>query len=521
MGTPDFSSFCTVVGTGPLFYNCRMKLQELFAILPGLPDRPMPAVEVTGVFQDARKVILGGVFVAMKGQRYDGHDFLPQAIQQGAVALVISDIAKLPAGFTDYVLTVDDTRPFLDLLASRFFWDPSKEIFCAGVTGTNGKTSTTYLIEAILNHGGLPTGVIGTVNHHLGDRVWDSEMTTPDPLFLQRRLREFRDAGAAAVAMEVSSHALEQRRADSVAFNSVIFTNLSRDHLDYHKSMEAYFESKQRLFLDLLWKTSKHPCYAIVNLNDEWGRRLRVADPAKLWTFGTHQGDFRYKITHREFHRSVFHVEWPSGKIDVSLPMGGDHNVENAMGALICGVSAGLSMDKCAEALFHFSGVPGRLQRIPNEIGLSVFVDYAHTPDALENVLSALKKVREGTKTRTKIWTLFGCGGDRDKGKRPLMLFEALNGSDFVVVTSDNPRTEDPDAIIQDIIREATKEDETRLLILPDRRQAIEAVIQKAAPGDVILIAGKGHEEEQIIGDKKYTFSDAKVAAEALERRKR
>lgn len=492
-----------------------MKLQDLFSTIPGLTTDAIPAAEVTGLCNDARKVAPGSVFIAIKGQRFDGHDFIPQAIQQGAVALVVSDPGKISPSFRGFVHVTADPRATLDVLASRFHGDPGQELFCIGVTGTNGKTSTTYLLESILNIGGLPTGVIGTVNHHLGDRVWPSEMTTPDPLFLQKRLREFRDAGAAAVAMEISSHALDQRRADSVPFNTAIFTNLTRDHLDYHRGMDEYFAAKQRLFLDLLWKTTKHPCYAIVNIDDEWGRRLKIADPAVLWTFGRERGDFRWRVLERDFARTRFHVETPAGAVDVDFPMGGDHNVQNAVGALAAGLSAGIPLDKVVRGLTEFRGVPGRLQSVPNGAGLSVFVDYAHSPDALDNVLGALGKVRETLKSDGKIWTVFGCGGDRDKGKRPLMLRAALAGSDRVVVTSDNPRTEDPQAIIADILTGADGE-ESRIDILADRAEAIRLALTTAKRGDVVLIAGKGHEDYQIVGETKHPFSDFDVAMAAL-----
>lgn len=502
---------------GDKFYNVPMKLQDLFRGTPGLTTDAIPAVDVTGLCNDARKVSPGAVFIAIKGQKLDGHDFIPEAIARGAVALVVSDRAKIPSSFQGFVFQTGDTRAGLDVLASRFHRDPGKEMFCVGVTGTNGKTSTTYLLESIFNAGGLPTGVIGTVNHHLGARVWPSDMTTPDPLYLQQRLREFRDAGAAAVAMEISSHALDQRRADSVPFNTTIFTNLTRDHLDYHRTMEDYFQAKQRMFLDLLWKTSKHPCYAVVNVDDDWGRRLRIADPAVLWTFGRSEGDFRWTIRERDFARTRFHVETPAGAAEIDFPMGGEHNVQNAVGALAAGLSAGIPLDKIVQGLESFEGVPGRLQTVTNERGLSVFVDYAHSPDALDNVLGALGRVRETLKSTGKIWTVFGCGGDRDKGKRPLMLKSALDGSDRVVVTSDNPRTEDPQAIIQDILVGAGGE-EARIDILSDRGEAIRFAISQAKRGDVVLIAGKGHEDYQIVGTTKAPFSDVETAREALKR---
>jgi len=491
-----------------------MKLDHLFSNFPTTPGSAFSSLEITGIFNDARQVIPGSVFIAIRGSSRDGHTFLPEAVQKGAIALVVEDKTKVPADFSGFVLEVTHSREALDLLASRFFLDPAQELFCVGVTGTNGKTSVTYMVEEIFNRGNIPTGVIGTVNHHLRDKVWPSEMTTPDPIFLQKRLREFRDDGAQAVAIEVSSHALDQQRVESVQFNTVIFTNLTRDHLDYHSTMENYFAAKQRLFTDLLWKTNKRPCFAIINIEGRYGRRLRVAEPAVLWTYGSQDADLRYEIVSMNFAATHFKVQTPAGTAEVHLPMSGKHNVLNAMAALGTGLSAGLPLSHCTSALDLFTGVPGRLQSVPNKKNLSVFVDYAHTPDALENVLSALVRVRENLQSSAKIWTVFGCGGDRDKGKRPLMAHIALKYSDHVIVTSDNPRTEDPQAIINDILQGA--DSDAKLKAIVDRKEAIAEALLKASPQDVVLIAGKGHEDYQIIGTQKFSFSDIQVTQEVL-----
>lgn len=497
-----------------------MKLNQLFATIPNISEKSLPQeIELSGIFNDARRVVPDSVFIAIRGNVADGHSYIPDAIAKGAVALVVEDRSKVPADYNGFVLQVSNTREVLDILASRFYHEPGQELFCVGVTGTNGKTSVTYMVEAILNEGQIPTGVIGTVNHHLKDKVWPSDMTTPDPIFLQKRLREFRDEGALAVAMEVSSHALDQKRVDSVPFNTVIFTNLTRDHLDYHVTMENYLEAKQKLFTDLLWKTHKRPCFAIINTADKYGRRLRVADPAVLWTYGAPDSDLRYEILKMDFAMTQFTVHTPQGQGEVHLPMSGVHNVMNAMAALGAGLSAGLPLSLCISALNKFTGVPGRLQSVPNQKNLSVFVDYAHSPDALENVLMALCRVRENLQSSARIWTIFGCGGDRDKGKRPLMAQMALKYSDHVIVTSDNPRTENPQDIINDIMAGVSESGKSKTMAIVDRKEAIHQTILKANPGDVILIAGKGHEDYQIIGKDKFPFSDVKVAEEALQGR--
>lgn len=497
-----------------------MKLQHLFSTIPGIPGHVLPEIEVTGVFNDARKVIEGGVFVAIRGVKVDGHTFIPDAISKGASVLVVEDPNQVPNNFKGFVLRVENTREALDIIASHYQGDPAEELFCVGVTGTNGKTSVTYMVEAILNHANMPTGVIGTVNHHLLEKVWPSDMTTPDPIYLQQRLREFKDEGAQAVAIEVSSHALHQHRVDSIPFNTVIFTNLTRDHLDYHETMDKYFEAKQRLFTDLLWQTEKSPCFAIINIDDKYGRRLHVADPAVLWTYGSDKSaDLCFKIKQMDFALTTFDLKTPMGSVEVKLPMSGTHNVMNAVAAIGAGVSASIPLETCVAAIERFTGVPGRLQSVPNDKKLSVFVDYAHSPDALENVLTSLTKVRENLQSKAKIWTIFGCGGDRDKGKRPLMAEMALKFSDAVVVTSDNPRTEEPQTIIEDILKGVAAQDKDRVTVLADRKEAIHATIHKAQEGDVILIAGKGHEDYQIIGTTKFPFSDVQVAEQALQGR--
>lgn len=493
-----------------------MKLQHLFSIFPGIPENSFSHVEVSDICYDARKVVPGAVFVAIRGSKADGHDYIGDAISKGAAALVVEDRDKIPAEFTGFVLQVPNSRQVLDILASRYYWDPGRELFCVGVTGTNGKTSITYMVECILDYARMPVGVIGTVNHRMGDKIWPSEMTTPDPVHLQKRMDEFRKEGASAVVMEVSSHALEQKRVDSVPFNSVVFTNLTRDHLDYHGTMEEYFKAKQRLFTDLLWKTSKAPCFAIINTDDKWGRQLRVADPAILWTYGYRDGDFQYEILKMDFTSTVFKVQTPAGEGEVYLPMSGTHNVMNALAAIAVGVSAGVPLQTCISALKNFDGVPGRLQAVRNNKNISVFVDYAHSPDALENVLSALVRVRESLGASAKIWTVFGCGGDRDKGKRPLMTQMALKYSNHVIITSDNPRTEDPQQIIRDMTEGLPAGERYKIQIEVQRREAIQKAIQQAKAGDVILIAGKGHEDYQIIGHEKLAFSDFKVAEECL-----
>ena len=476
----------------------------------------MSSLEVSGLFQDARAVVPGSVFVAIRGQKFDGHNFISDAVKNGAAALVLENGAQVPATFSGFILEVPDTRKALDILASRFYWDPGQELFCVGVTGTNGKTSITYLIESILNQAGHRTAVMGTVNHHLGSQVFSTEMTTPDPIALQKRLKEFKELGATAVALEVSSHALDQKRADSVPFNAVIYSNLSRDHLDYHSSMENYFQAKQRLFTDLMATSNKFPMFAIVNLSDSWGRKLKVNEKAEILTYGHRDADLRFEILEVNFSFTRFRLIAPWAKPEVKLPMCGTHNVLNALAAVGAGVAAGVKWELILKGLESFPGVPGRLQMVPNDKNRHVLIDYAHSPDALENVLKSLAQVRKARKDQSQIHVVFGCGGDRDKGKRPLMGHMALKYADHVTVTSDNPRTEQPQKIIEDIISGLNSKEKDRMTVNVDRSQAIRDTIKTSKEGDVILIAGKGHEDYQIIGVEKKHFSDFEEAQKVL-----
>jgi UDP-N-acetylmuramoyl-L-alanyl-D-glutamate--2,6-diaminopimelate ligase len=500
-----------------------MNLSQLFSEIEG-PSKAspsslvsaIPATEVLGITSSSKQVMPGWVFVAICGGKIDGHDFISDALSKGAVAVVGENAGKL-AEYSDVpTYVVKSARDTLDKLAAKFYQFPSRKLFCIGVTGTNGKTSTTYLVEWILNSVGVATGVIGTINHHLKEKIWSSEMTTPEPVAMQSRLREMNDEGARAVALEVSSHALDQFRVDGINFNTVVFTNLTRDHLDYHKTMQNYFETKQRLFTSLLWKTSKFPSTAIVNTDDPWGRRLRVASFSTLWTYGQSHSDFQYRILEHSFAGLTFELKTPFSKFEVRLPMCGLHNAANAVAAIAVAVSAGVPVTKSLQALEDFPGVPGRMQRVSNNRSLHVFVDYAHTPDALRNVLQSLREIKLQLKSQNSIWVIFGCGGDRDTGKRPQMAQIACELADRVMVTSDNPRTEFPEKIVQDILQGVPSEKKSKVISQIDRRNSFVEVFAQAQPGDVVLIAGKGHEEYQILGTEKSHFSDYETAQELL-----
>jgi UDP-N-acetylmuramoyl-L-alanyl-D-glutamate--2,6-diaminopimelate ligase len=493
-----------------------MKLSQLLSLFPSVQFGETSAEEVLEITQDSRQCKMGAVFVAIRGNSADGHQFIPQiSLSNQVLALIVEDDSGVSPDFKGAVVKVSDTRRALDQLAMKFFGSPSKDLFCIGVTGTNGKTTITYMVEKILNRFGWPTGVIGTIDHHLLANKWGSQLTTPDPLTLNRRLREFVALGARAAAFEVSSHALDQARVESLPFAVGIFTNFTRDHLDYHQSMENYFAAKERLFNELLGRSGQ-PGFAILNGDDPWIRKTRVREGVTTWWYGKKiPADFLFRVLKQDLNGSLFHLTTPRGSAEIHLPCTGEHNVYNAVAAIAAACAAGCSLQTAGEALESFYGAPGRLEKVPNKRGLHVFVDYAHTDDAVRTVGRALKVLR--LSGDSKIITVFGCGGDRDKGKRPLMATAACEFSDVLVITSDNPRTENALKIIADIKSGVPSGWPGEVKIEPDRKKALGSSLQSAREGDVILVAGKGHEDYQIVGDRKLEFSDAKIMAELLE----
>jgi UDP-N-acetylmuramoyl-L-alanyl-D-glutamate--2,6-diaminopimelate ligase len=495
-----------------------MKLAQLFSIFTQLKWGESANSDVLNITSDSRAVQSGSVFVAVKGIKSDGHSFLRQVCAQGAIAVVVENDSLVPKDFAGSIVKVENARAVLSQLASRYYKEPAQAMVCIGLTGTNGKTTTTHMIEAILDHYGWPTGVMGTIDHHLKDKVWNTEHTTSDPVVFQRRLADFVALGAKAVTVEVSSHALKQNRVEGVPFDIVGFTNLTRDHLDYHETMEDYFNSKQMLFNELIRKSNKQHKFAIINKDDEYGKKLHVADGVKKWTYGQKDCDFSFRIISQSFSGTDIELQTPrdSAKMHVTIP--GVMNVYNATCATAVAMAAGVSLEKCVEAMQNFAGVKGRLERIFNNKGLNVFVDFAHSPDALDGILSTLQRIMEGVEQRSRIITIFGCGGDRDKGKRPMMGKIAFEKSDLVFVTSDNPRSENPQDILADIVAGMpSAELDKKFFVEVDRKKAISRAITMAKPDDVILIAGKGHEEYQEIKGVKHPFSDVAVAKEILQ----
>jgi UDP-N-acetylmuramoyl-L-alanyl-D-glutamate--2,6-diaminopimelate ligase len=470
---------------------------KLVAILPEAPAAGAE-VEITDLAYDNRSVTPGALFFCVPGYTRDGHEFAADAVSRGAAALVV----QRPLGLGVPEVLVPSVRAAMAPAAARFFGDPTAELETVGITGTNGKTTSAFLMRALLEAAGRPTGLLGTVKSVIGGTEHEVQRTTPEAIDLQRTFRRMLDGGDRACVMEVSSHALELRRADAIHFAAAIFTNLTQDHLDFHPTMEAYFAAKRMLFVDA------DPRTAVVNVDDPYGARL-AAELPRVLTFSL-RGDADFHATDVEtgLGGSRFSVRTPDGELALSSPLRGEFNVYNMLGALAAARALGVPEAVCVDALATAGQVPGRFETVDEGQPFAVVVDYAHTPDSLENVLRAARNL-----TGARLHVVFGCGGDRDRGKRPLMGEIARRLADRVVVTSDNPRSEDPEAIIAEILEGAGRD----VLHDADRRAAIALAIGDADAGDVVVIAGKGHEQgQEFTGGAKIPFDDVTVAREIL-----
>ncbi len=463
-------------------------------------------LEITGLAYDNRAVEPGTLFFCVPGFTRDGHAFAPDAIARGAAALVV----ERPLNLGVPEARVASVRAAMAPAAAAFYGDPTARLQTIGVTGTNGKTTTAFLIHDLLEAGGRQTGLLGTVKSMIGGIERPVERTTPEAIDLQRTFREMLDSGDAACSMEVSSHALELYRADAIHFAAAIFTNLTQDHLDFHETMEDYFQAKRRLFADGRARR------AVINVDDPYGARLAAETPDAV-TFAV-QRDATYRATgvRTGLGGSRFTVHGPDGVTELSSPLPGRFNVYNVLGALAAVRALGLPLDTAATAIETAGHVPGRFQPVDAGQDFAVLVDYAHTPDSLENVLRAARELVDDASAGQpgRVHVVFGAGGDRDRGKRPLMGEIARRLADRVIVTSDNPRSEDPEAIIREILAGSGPDVEHDA----DRRKAIWRAIAGAEAGDVVVIAGKGHEHgQEFEGGRKIQFDDVTVAREALE----
>jgi UDP-N-acetylmuramoyl-L-alanyl-D-glutamate--2,6-diaminopimelate ligase len=492
-----------------------MTLRDLLAGARLEPRPPADDVEIEALAYRSESVTNGALFFCVRGSTADGHDFAPGAVARGAAALV----AERPLGLGVPEVIVGDVRASMAPIAASFYGHPTGELRVVGVTGTNGKTTTTFLVRHLLERAGMQAGLLGTIWSVVGGRRGEVERTTPEAIDLQRTFREMREAGDQACVMEVSSHALELHRADAIEFDCAVFTNLTQDHLDFHGTLGEYFGSKRRLFVPY---GGVPPQVAIVNVDDEWGARLaqELAEGGHgaPVTFALERdADLRATDVRSSASGSRFTCIADGRSTQVALPLPGLFNVYNALGALAAARALGIGFADAAASLASAPSVPGRFEPVDEGQRFSVLVDYAHTPDSIENLLEASRELLEQT-GGGRLICVFGAGGDRDREKRPLMGAAARRLSDVAVVTSDNPRSEDPAAIIAAIVEgaEAARGDSS-LEVEPDRRAAIEHAFGLAAEGDLVVIAGKGHEQgQEFEGGRKIPFDDREVAREAL-----
>ena len=498
-----------------------MTIAELIMALDVVNQTGDLNVEVGDIADDSRQVTSGTFFVAVKGAQVDGHDFIGQACEQGAAGIMVEApfrrTSLLP--FTQSVpamVEVKNTRTALGQVASHFWNEPSRSLTMIGVTGTNGKTTVTHLAKGLLEASSRTVGLLGTIGYFVGSEHFAASHTTPGSVALQSLLSKMVNAGADSAILEVSSHALAMDRVAGCEFDIVVFTNLTQDHLDFHQDMEDYFHAKLRLFREYVaLKSKSSPKRAIVNIDDEWGKRILLQCEVPAWSYSTRgSADFCATDLSLSIDGTAFTAVTPIGPMTIHSPLVGEHNVTNLLAAIGIGVECGLSLEIIQQGISAFRAVPGRFELISEGQDFAVVVDYAHTEDALARLLAAAHILKKG-----RIITVFGCGGDRDRGKRPKMGQVAAQNSDLVFVTSDNPRTEDPSAIIDDIeqgILALSESERTAYRLIPDRREAIYAAIQEANSQDMVLIAGKGHEDYQIIGTERLHFDDREVARDAL-----
>lgn len=483
-----------------------MKLNQLIKNLP-FKVKGNKTKEIKGILIHSKKVFPGCLFVAMRGNAVDGHNFIHEAVLNGATAVLLEKtIPWLPKHVTQIV--ADDPRLYIATLASRFYQHPSRSLEVIAITGTNGKTSCCWYVQQIAHQLGLSMGRCGTLGADTTRQLYDSALTTPDSVELHRILAETAQNGADGLVLEASSQGLVQKRLEEVELDTAIFTNLSEDHLDYHKSMEAYAKAKSHLFT-LLQKSSKKNKQAVAFLQTPHFDEVVAPCKDHLFTFGIGEGDLKIsEIVHRG-ERLQFYLETAKQRAQVCCDLAGEHSALNIAASISHFLLKGYTLSQCAEACSSLLPPLGRMQRVHNQLGIDLFIDFAHSPDALKRTLATIKEAYN-----KKITLVFGCGGDRDKEKRPLMGKVAVELADRVFVTSDNPRHEDPLAIIDDICAGAGSQD--TIYRQPDRRKAIQEAIGATAPGELLLVAGKGHETHQIIGDLKMRFNDAEVCQELL-----
>jgi len=485
-----------------------MQLPELIRPLSVKSIQGSVDREITGVRYDSRRVNPGNLFVAVRGGAFDGHSFIEQAVDKGAVA-VVGEQAALSKRAT--AIVVEDSRAALAQLGATFFGYPSRKLKMIGVTGTNGKSTTTFLIKHLLERANQPTGLVGTVQYEIGERLLPAPRTTPESLDLQELLSQCVEAGCRNVVIEVSSHALSQGRANEIEFAIGVFTNLTRDHLDFHRGMKDYFEAKARLF-ESLRQTGTKDRKAVINIDDPYGQQLvgRFGRDLSIITYGMGaRADFRASDFKVEMNGTSYRLDANDKSYLVRLPLIGRFNIYNSLAALATARAVGLDIRNAVLALAKAPQIPGRLEAVPAKRKFQVFVDYAHTDDALLNVVKTCRDLNP-----SRLILVFGCGGDRDRTKRPLMGAIADQYANYAFITSDNPRKEDPEEILRDVEAGFQHKNYEKVV---DRKAAIARAIAMAQPRDIVLIAGKGHEKYQEFSDRTVPFDDVEVAGRALE----
>jgi UDP-N-acetylmuramoyl-L-alanyl-D-glutamate--2,6-diaminopimelate ligase len=495
-----------------------MTFQQLLQGAEVLSQSGNPAI--AGLEYDSRRVRPGTLFVAMKGETSDGNRFIDQAIAAGAAAIVSDSATEAPCPKVAWAQVVHGRRA-LARLSANFYKRPAERIANTGITGTNGKSTTAFLVESIFQAAGRKTALVGTIEYHIAGKVLPAPHTTPESLELNRLLSEGLGVGVTESVMEVSSHALEQQRVFGIPFDVAVFTNLTRDHLDYHHTMEEYFRAKQVLFEGC---GTEPPRIAVLNTDEDYGRQLLKFCKKKsstVLTYGMSSGDFHAESVEVTPRGTRFQMATPSGKIGIWSNLIGHVNVYNALAASAAGYARNCATAAIAKGIFDLAAVPGRFERVDCGQPFTVVVDYAHTDDALRNLTSMAHDFVSRAGLKGKVITLFGCGGDRDRAKRPLMGEAAGKGSDFVVLTSDNPRSEDPLAIMNDAVvglqKAGLQNSSSKYSMEPDRRKAIGFALQQATPGDIVLLAGKGHEKVQVTKEGPVPFDDVEVARESLQ----
>lgn len=503
-----------------------MQLAQLINELGSTDVQGTTLVDITHISHDSKQIGQNGLFVALKGAQSDGHSFVAEAVSSGARALIVETDVTAVGDVT--VIKVPDTRMALARVAARFYGYPSRQMTVIGITGTNGKTTVTFLVESILKEAGYRPGVIGTIDYRFGDVRRPAPNTTPNALVLQGIMRDMVDAGVTHLIIEVSSHALEQRRVEGLDFDVAVFTNLSAEHLDYHGSMENYARAKELLFSYYLPHSRKDKKYALINYDDHFGKTLCTVSRAQLLRYGIREGiEIRVQDLALDHRGTSLRVMTPAGTMELRSSLIGSYNVENILAALGAALTQNIPPAVIRRGIEQVRYIPGRLEQVPNSRGLTILIDYAHTRDALAQVLDTLRALEP-----RRLITVFGCGGDRDASKRGPMGDEATRRSDVTIITTDNPRTENPQDIIEQIEAGIDRKAVARLTrqtlsengnnpayaVIPDRREAIRTAVGLCRPGDILLIAGKGHEDYQIIGTTRYRFSDREEVASAVSR---